>query len=61
MSLSNCPECWDTPCMCGEYWKDWSNDKLAEYIVSVVAKKSRQDGIIILDYAKTLKYEEPIE
>ena len=26
--LSDCPDCWDTPCMCGHEYKDWSHDNL---------------------------------
>jgi hypothetical protein len=26
MALSDCPKCWDTPCTCGHYWRDFSNE-----------------------------------
>jgi hypothetical protein len=28
MSLSDCPECWDTPCVCGHQYKGLSTDIL---------------------------------
>ena len=24
MALSDCPRCWETPCVCGYEYKDWS-------------------------------------
>jgi len=59
--MSDCLKCWETPCVCGEYWKNYTNDRLVEYILSVIEKKTRQDGIMILKYALECKYDEPLE
>lgn len=32
MSLSDCIKCWETPCVCGHEYKDWSVEKLEEFI-----------------------------
>ena len=29
MSLSDCPKCWETPCICGHDYKDYSDRKLS--------------------------------
>lgn len=28
MALSDCPECWNTPCTCGHEYKDWRLEDL---------------------------------
>ena len=33
MSLSDCSECWDTPCMCGHGYKDWSTIAIKRQII----------------------------
>ena len=38
MSLSDCPECWDIPCTCGEYWKDWTDEAIVTHLFTVVRK-----------------------
>ena len=32
MSLSDCEKCWDTPCMCGYGYRDWTEEGLREHI-----------------------------
>lgn len=32
MSLSDCPKCWETPCICGHEYEDWSTDKIEDLI-----------------------------
>ncbi len=32
MSLSDCPKCWDTPCVCGHEYKHWSVEGLRKQI-----------------------------
>lgn len=58
MALSDCVDCWETPCVCGKYWKEYNNDKLVDYILTVVAKKSRQDALLILRSVLEIKYNE---
>lgn len=32
MALSDCAKCWETPCVCGHEYKNWSNERLKEFI-----------------------------
>lgn len=43
MSLSDCEKCWETPCVCGHNYKDWSATQLAEQIQMLT--KLRDDKI----------------
>ena len=49
MSLSDCSECWETPCVCGYGYKDYTNDKLIKLIVSMLIYKSKGDKIVIIE------------
>lgn len=33
MSLSDCPKCWETPCLCGHGYAKWSAKALQSFIV----------------------------
>jgi len=30
--LSDCPKCWETPCVCGHEYKGWKEDKIENQI-----------------------------
>ena len=32
MAMSDCPECYETPCTCGAMYKNWSQKKLSNQI-----------------------------
>lgn len=32
MSLSDCPKCWDTPCICGHEYTGWTIERLKKLI-----------------------------
>lgn len=32
MSLSDCEQCWDTPCTCGYNYRNWSIEDIANQI-----------------------------
>jgi hypothetical protein len=32
MALSDCPKCWDTPCMCGYEYERWSDESILKLI-----------------------------
>ena len=49
MSLSDCPRCWGTPCNCGEYWKDASDDRLYQYVISIFNFIKKDRAIYILN------------
>lgn len=37
MSLSDCEKCWDTPCGCGWYFRDWDEHSIASHVASCIA------------------------
>jgi len=37
MALSDCISCWNTPCDCGNDYKDWSDE--CKFIVAIISKK----------------------
>lgn len=37
MSLSDCSTCLETPCICGEGYRDWSDDRLRHQIGTLTA------------------------
>ena len=44
MALSDCIDCWDTPCVCGTEYKHWSIERLEAQIKmlqGVIDKKKR--------------------
>ena len=36
MSLSDCSECWDTPCTCGFEYKDYTDDEIIEWLRDIL-------------------------
>lgn len=32
MALSDCPKCWETPCVCGHEYKEWSTQRITVLI-----------------------------
>ena len=36
MALSDCPKCWDTPCVCGHTYKNYNSKSKAQLIASAV-------------------------
>ena len=48
MSLSDCPECWNTPCTCGYEYRNEANEELARIIVGMLLYKQKSDREVIL-------------
>ena len=48
MSLSDCPECWNTPCTCGYEYRNETNEELARIIVGMLLYKQKSDREAIL-------------
>ena len=42
MALSDCPECWNTPCTCGYMYRNWSPDKKQELIDAINSSNMEQ-------------------
>ena len=49
MSLSDCPECWNTPCTCGYEYKNETNEDLARIISAMLLYKSEYNRKIVLE------------
>ncbi len=43
MSLSDCPECWNTPCSCGYEYKGWSNADIVHLMLVLSKELSTRD------------------
>jgi hypothetical protein len=39
MALSDCPECWETPCVCGHQYQQYSLDRKIELAAAVLGIK----------------------
>ena len=51
MSMSDCPECWSTPCDCGYDYKGYGNEYFSKFISNILSYKSKEDAILILENA----------
>jgi len=51
MALSDCPECWCTPCCCGYDYKTYNNEYFSKFISDILSYKSKDDAIIVLENA----------
>lgn len=40
MSLSDCEKCWETPCICGYNYRNWTTESKVELIRAVLGKCS---------------------
>lgn len=48
MSLSDCPECWETPCVCGEGYRGYSLDRAAQLCAAVMRAQPDQEAVYLL-------------
>lgn len=51
MSLSDCSKCWDTPCTCGWGYKEYSKERLANFIARITQYRSKEEAKAILEDA----------
>ena len=42
MSMSDCPRCWETPCICGYEYKNYSSNKKLKLIYAVLNIKDEE-------------------
>jgi len=42
MSMSDCPECWSTPCDCGYDYKGYGNEYFSKFISNLIKVKKMQ-------------------
>jgi hypothetical protein len=64
MALSDCPKCWDTPCTCGHYWRDYSLEAKKKQVEAIMGEKMYSRDEVrqaILDYGYTVTGEGDIE
>jgi len=52
MSLSDCPKCWATPCECGYEYKEYNNERMFEFIKSIMNYKLEKDKKEIVQMLK---------
>jgi hypothetical protein len=46
MALSDCERCWETPCVCGWEYRNYSNDKIKEMIKAIIKYKDNKEEIL---------------
>jgi hypothetical protein len=51
MAMSDCEKCWDTPCVCGWKYKDYTHDYLLKFIVSTVQYRPAEEAKLLLQEA----------
>ena len=44
MSMSDCVECWETPCVCGYGYRDWDDESIDDLIDTLNAVKKANKG-----------------
>lgn len=42
MALSDCPDCWETPCVCGNDYKRWPTRKVVDVANGLVQELYRR-------------------
>ena len=60
MSMSDCPQCWETPCRCGFGYRSWSDRAIDSHIDTLEAvKKAKKEKCTSHDFAdKVRQYKE---
>ena len=58
MSMSDCIDCWSTPCCCGLEFKDYTSEKLTKFIVSTLKYHPKEESIKILKDSLKIVLEE---
>jgi len=51
MAMSDCPDCWSTPCVCGSDYKNYRIKQAANLIAAVLKYRSEEDKKEILKMA----------
>jgi len=51
MGMSDCPECWSTPCCCGYKYKNYTKESLAKHIADITNYRSKAEAIEALKLA----------
>lgn len=41
MSLSDCEKCWDTPCTCGYEYRNYSEERIIDWIENILKYHDR--------------------
>lgn len=61
MSLSDCEHCWETPCVCGEGYRDYTPERAAELVAAIRRGQAlgprpvvERKPMTIEDYGKSL-------
>jgi len=51
MALSDCIQCWDTPCTCGWDYKDWDGKTLSKHIADITQYRTKKEAEFIISWA----------
>lgn len=51
MGLGDCSECWETNCVCGHKYENYTKEALQNQVASLVAKKTKKEALQILKAA----------
>lgn len=46
MSLSDCPKCWETPCMCGYEYRNYTTEDMVKWIEGIIEKRTDKHTIV---------------
>jgi hypothetical protein len=52
MSLTDCIKCLDTPCSCGYEYRNWTKERLIEFVASAISYKPMEMQLEILAKAQ---------
>lgn len=51
MAMSDCEKCWETPCVCGYKFKDYTHEYMMKYIVGILQYRSPAEAKLLLQGA----------
>jgi hypothetical protein len=52
MSMSDCAKCWETPCVCGESYRDWAIEKIDAQIEMLKRVRDEKLASLGIDHSK---------
>lgn len=53
--ISDCPECWETPCVCGHQYQSWPEERLRRQIETLQKVLASKTGQPVQEEAKPTK------
>lgn len=58
--MFNCPNCWENPCICGQEYQTWSNEKIKQQIemFEKILQQRKEKEIRFLNIEESEKLQE---